>query len=153
MSLRALDDAWGGGFYHVPLEAAVDLFKGIDKLVRIQNRAGYPLAEYLRCVLLQSETAVAVFSSGPGDERLDFRGDQDMSQLDANYAPETCAYCGGRGTLDSNQCRACGGQGSVVVAQPARKCAQCQGRGRKSAYRCSFCLGTGWAQALRPSTR
>jgi uncharacterized protein len=118
-ALCALDDAWGGGFYHVPSEAAVDraaadaalggdqlvidvqthyvsdrriareetakvilglgesvagdLFQGIDKLVRIQNQAGYSLAEYLRCVFLESETAVAVLSSGPGAEEQDPR--------------------------------------------------------------------------------
>jgi len=76
-----------------------------------------------------------------------------MSQPGANYALDPCAYWGGSGTVDSNQCRACGGQGSVSVAQPARTCVQCQGRGRKSAYRCSFCLGTGWAHALRPGAR
>src|SRR2546427_6015052 len=83
----------------------------------------------------------------------DFGRDMDVSQPAINYAPETCAYCGGRDNVDANPCRACGGQGSVVVAQPARQCVQCQGRGRKSAYRCSFCLGTGWVQALRPGTR
>ncbi len=52
---------------------AGDLFQGIDKLVRIQNQAGYSLAEYLRCVFLESETAVAVLSSGPGAEEQDPR--------------------------------------------------------------------------------
>ncbi len=118
-ALRALDEAWGGGFYNVPPEAALDraaadealggnqlvidvqthyvsdrrvareetgkviiglggsvasdLFKGVDKLVRTQNQAGYSLAEYLRCVFLESETAVAVLSSGPGIEGRDPR--------------------------------------------------------------------------------
>lgn len=85
--------------------------------------------------------------------KMNLGRDREMSQAGANYAAEMCAYCGGRGNSDSHPCRACGGQGSVLVAQPARTCVQCQGRGRKSAYRCSFCLGTGWAQALRPGER
>ena len=118
-ALRALDDAWGGGFYPVPREATLDraaadavlggdqlvidvqthyvsdrriareetakvilglgesvagaLFQGLDTLVRTQNQAGYSLAEYLRCVFLQSDTAVAVLSSGPGAEGQDPR--------------------------------------------------------------------------------
>src|SRR5262249_6788948 len=83
----------------------------------------------------------------------DFGRDMDVSQLGISSVSETCAYGGGRGNVDANPCRACAGQGSVFVAQPARQCIQCQGRGRKSVYRCSFCLGTGWVQALRPGTR
>ena len=52
---------------------AGDLFRGLEKLVRTQNQAGYSLAEYLRCVFLESETAVAVLSSGPGAEGQDPR--------------------------------------------------------------------------------
>ena len=115
-ALRALDGAWGGGFYAVPEEAALDRgaadealggdqlvidvqthyisgrpecepwtprqiglaqsvapdrFKGVDKLVRTQNQAGYSLIEYLRCVFLESETDIAVLSSGPGAEGKD----------------------------------------------------------------------------------
>ena len=115
-ALRAIDDAWGGGFYNIPPEAAQDkdaadaalggdqlvidvqthyisdrpelikfleymlhmcenvtpdLFKGLDKLVRDQNKLGYSFAEYLRCIYLESETAVAVLSAGPGAEGLD----------------------------------------------------------------------------------
>lgn len=115
-ALRALDSAWGGGFYTVPEEAtldrgaadealggdqlvidvqthyisgrpecepwtprqiglaesvAPDRFKGVDKLVRTQNQAGYSLIEYLRCVFLESETDIAVLSSGPGAEGKD----------------------------------------------------------------------------------
>ena len=109
-ALRALDEAWGGGFYTVPSEAALDreaadealggdqlvidiqthyaadrpivnelpkiflgmaesvagdLFKGLDKLVRNQTQALYDLSEFLRCVYVESETAVAVLSSAP----------------------------------------------------------------------------------------
>ena len=110
-ALRELDDAWGGGFYQVPSEAALDLeaadgglggnqlvidvqthytadravfaqdfpkaflgvaeavagdlFKGLDKLVRTQARTLYSLAEYLRCIYGESETAVAVLTSAP----------------------------------------------------------------------------------------
>ena len=116
-ALRALDEAWGGGFYTVPPEAALDreaadealggdqlvidiqthyvadrhinpdeqgkiflrlaesvagdLFKGLDKLVRTQAQTLYWLSEYLRCVYLESETAVAVLSSAPVTEGKD----------------------------------------------------------------------------------
>ena len=112
-ALRALDEAWGGGFYNVPPETALDReaadanlggkqlvidvqthyiadhvpqqwyedyetdsidlleaiggdrFKGLDKVVRAQSQAGYSLAEYLRCIYLESDTAAAVLSSSP----------------------------------------------------------------------------------------
>ena len=112
-ALRAIDEAWGGGFYNIPTEAALDKhaadaalggdqlvidvqthynsdrpelvklleyllhicdavsydrFKGLDKLVQAQNKLGYSFAEYLRCVFLESETAVAVLSAAPGAE-------------------------------------------------------------------------------------
>ena len=116
-ALLATDEAWGGGFYNVPPEAALDRaaadaalggsqlvidaqthyvsdrpkatemmlgnivglaesvsaerFKGLNKLVRNQNQAGYSLAEYLRCVFLECETAIAVLTSGPGAEDKD----------------------------------------------------------------------------------
>jgi hypothetical protein len=89
----------------------------------------------------------------PNSIGIDLRRGMEMTQPNINYEPATCAYCGGRGDVDTNQCRACGSQGSVLVAQPARECVQCQGRGRKSAYRCNFCQGTGWARALKPGTR
>ncbi len=118
-ALRELDEAFGGGFYNVPPEAALDReaadaalggkeliidvqthyvanrrapeeestkfifqlgnsvaparFKGLDKLAKNQTLAGYSLAEYLRCIYLESETAVAVLSSAPGDEARDVR--------------------------------------------------------------------------------
>ena len=76
-----------------------------------------------------------------------------MAQPFINYAPETCAYCGGKGWAGVSHatCPACGGQGSVLVAQPARKCAFCGGKGwtgvRHHLY--PACGGTGWAHALR----
>ena len=45
-----------------------DRFKGVQKLVFNQNELGYSMAEYLRCVFLESETAVAVLTSAPGVE-------------------------------------------------------------------------------------
>ena len=70
-----------------------------------------------------------------------------MPEARINYAPETCARCDGSGFY-SGKCSACGGQGSVLVAQPARKCARCGGSGFYSG-KCSACGGTGWAHALR----
>ena len=72
-----------------------------------------------------------------------------MAQPSTNHAPVSCAYCEGKGDTGSGPCRACDGQGNVLVAQPARKCAQCEGKGRKSAYRCNSCRGTGWGHVLR----
>ena len=126
-ALRAVDEAWGGGFYHVPREAVLDraaadaalggeqlvidvqthyvsdrrvareetakvilglgeivagdLFQGLDQLVRTQNQAAYSLAEYLRCVFLESDTAVAVLSSGPGAEGPDPRRILDNAEM------------------------------------------------------------------------
>ena len=73
-----------------------------------------------------------------------------MPEARINYAPETCAKCGGRGRVGGYDfCPACGGQGSVLVAQPARRCAKCGGRGRVGGYDfCPACGGTGWAHAL-----
>ena len=122
-ALRAIDEAWGGGFYAVPPEAAMDreaadgglggdqlvidvqthftadramfaeqlpkaffglaesvtgdMFKGLDKLVRTQADALYSLAEYLRCVYGESETAVAVLTSAPASD-----GDYKTNMLD-----------------------------------------------------------------------
>ena len=115
-ALRAIDEAWGGGFFNIPEAAALDkdaadaalggdqliidvqthyitdrpelvrfleymltlcenvtpdLFKGLDKLVRDQNKLGYSFAEYLRCIYLESETDIAVLSAGPGAEEKD----------------------------------------------------------------------------------
>ena len=115
-ALLELDKAWGGGFYDVPDEAALDRaaadealggselvidvqthyismrathpnkasfmaefsesvagdrFKGIGKLLKKQKDAGFSLAEYLRRIFMESETAVAVLSTAPGAEGKD----------------------------------------------------------------------------------
>lgn len=76
-----------------------------------------------------------------------------MSEIGINYGPETCAYCKGRGTKPncSPPCSVCNGQGSILVALPARKCAYCNGRGTKPNYSppCTVCGGTGWSHAMR----
>ena len=70
-----------------------------------------------------------------------------MTQSSQEHASANCSYCQGTGQVNSEGCRACGGKGNVMVAQPAKVCAHCQGKGKKSAYRCNFCRGTGWAHA------
>ena len=62
-----------------------------------------------------------------------------------NLAPETCAYCSGCGKDFGKLCGSCGGQGSVLVAQPARKCAACSGCGKDFGKPCPACKGAGWA--------
>ena len=81
----------------------------------------------------------------------------------ANYAPETCAWCNGSGRdrlMDSERkvqlCLSCGGKGSVLVAQPRRQCAACQGTGLSEFAvgddnRCHVCRATGWAHRWIPS--
>ncbi len=68
------------------------------------------------------------------------------------YAPETCAWCEGTGKFGNygDPCIVCGGQGSLLVAQPARKCPWCQGRGIYGEHedRCKNCGGTGWSHVL-----
>ena len=66
-----------------------------------------------------------------------------MVNANIDYAPETCAWCKGSGRR-WGKCPICGGQGSILVAQPPRICAQCKGTGQKWG-RCSSCGGTGWA--------
>ena len=128
-ALRALDEAWGGGFYDVPPEGALDreaadnglggsqlvidvqthyvgdrvhdqiarelmpallasgefvagdTFKGLGKLAQIQADAFYGFAEYLRCVFVESETAMAVLTSAPmadGKARTNFLDNPEM---------------------------------------------------------------------------
>ena len=62
-----------------------DRFKGLEKLVYDQNKIGYTLAEYLRCVYLDSETSVAVLTSGPGALNSGFgAGEQDNMRMVSN---------------------------------------------------------------------
>lgn len=71
------------------------------------------------------------------------------------YAPETCAWCQGSGKYGEygDLCLVCNGQGSVLVAQPARKCPQCGGSGtmmvKGIADRCKVCNGAGWSHVLK----
>lgn len=77
-----------------------------------------------------------------------------MNKQSANYAPETGAYCDGDGWVLSiflvKPCPICNGQGSVLVAQPARYCARRGGRGIGGFLPCKACNGYGWAHALPP---
>lgn len=71
------------------------------------------------------------------------------------YAPETCAWCGGTGKYGDykDDCLVCGGQGSLMVAQPARRCPRCNGSGvdESSEYhdRCKTCNGAGWSHVFK----
>ena len=73
------------------------------------------------------------------------------------YAPETCAWCGGSGKYGNynDACLVCGVAGSLLVAQPARKCPQCGGSGtmmvKGIADRCKVCNGAGWSHVLKGS--
>ena len=142
-ALRAVDEAWGGGFYNVPPEAALDRaaadealggdqlvidvqthyvsdrseatiralnliigladavahdrFKGLDKLVHKQHQAGYSFAEYLRCVFLESDTSVAVLTSGPGAEGEDPR--RNLENREMVGTRELIERLGGTGRL------------------------------------------------------
>lgn len=68
------------------------------------------------------------------------------------YAPETCAWCEGTGKYGNygDLCHVCGGQGSVLVAQPAKTCPRCKGSGVIGEYgdRCTVCNGSGWSHVL-----
>ena len=64
-------------------------------------------------------------------------------------APEMCNYCGGDGKDFASPCSVCGGQGSVLVVQPAQKCATCGGDGKDFALRCTACGGSGWAHTRK----
>lgn len=74
------------------------------------------------------------------------------------YAPETCAWCEGSGKFGNygDVCLVCGGQGSVMVAQPGRSCPQCEGKGGvlvgDFTDRCKTCNGAGWSHVLKPGT-
>lgn len=74
------------------------------------------------------------------------------------YAPETCAWCEGSGKFGDygDLCLVCAGQGSVLVAQPARICPQCGGSGTITVGefqdRCKVCNGSGWSHVFKQST-
>lgn len=66
----------------------------------------------------------------------------------ANYSPEYCAWCKGKGThILSQRCPVCNGQGTVLVAQPAHPCETCRGSGKGMlpSIPCQVCGGSGWA--------
>ena len=72
------------------------------------------------------------------------------------FAPETCAWCEGSGKFGQYNtiCHMCKGEGSVLVAQPARRCPWCRGSGlddeSEQADRCKNCDGAGWSHVYRP---
>jgi DnaJ-class molecular chaperone len=65
--------------------------------------------------------------------------------IDTEYAPEKCSLCSGTGHDGSGTCEACGGQGDVLVAQPAIICPLCNGAGYLKIGTCRACGGSGWA--------
>lgn len=71
------------------------------------------------------------------------------------YAPETCKWCEGVGKYGNygDLCLVCGGQGSLLVAQPARICPHCKGTGAQKSGefedRCKICNGSGWSHVLK----
>jgi DnaJ-class molecular chaperone len=71
------------------------------------------------------------------------------------YAPELCAWCQGTGKFGNynDLCLVCGGQGSVLVAQPARICPHCKGKGAVTVNdfedRCKVCGGAGWSHVYK----
>jgi DnaJ-class molecular chaperone len=76
-----------------------------------------------------------------------------MAQPTINYAPETCAWCEGKGRFGETglKCPGCNGMGSLLVAQPSRPCGWCEGKGRIGEYgdRCPTCGGSGWVHVMR----
>ena len=65
--------------------------------------------------------------------------------VDTEYAPERCSHCNGSGHAGDKVCVACGGQGDVLVAQPARLCYLCGGSGSLEIGICKACGGSGWS--------
>lgn len=69
-------------------------------------------------------------------------------------APETCAWCRGKGKYGQydDPCHICQGQGSVLVTQPAKVCPWCNGEGggASAGDRCKICDGSGWAHTYKP---
>jgi hypothetical protein len=68
ISERSAYKEWANLLIEIADFVGADRFKGLDKIMRTQHQLGYSLAEYLRCIFLESETAVAVLSSAPGIE-------------------------------------------------------------------------------------
>jgi DnaJ-class molecular chaperone len=67
------------------------------------------------------------------------------SYIDTEYAPEKCSHCHGTGEVEGKTCEICGGQGDVLVAQPAITCPLCNGSGSMEIGFCRACGGGGWA--------
>lgn len=75
----------------------------------------------------------------------------------AEYAPETCAWCNGSGVdrdqTDGSQvydCDSCDGQGRIQVARPSVPCVRCNGAGGAPGATqrdecCQACYGSGWS--------
>jgi hypothetical protein len=67
------------------------------------------------------------------------------------YKPARCAWCKGSGIKTfffiPRLCGACGGYGSILVAEKSPKCAKCRGTGKGTLSRCEVCDGTGWAHS------
>ncbi len=72
-----------------------------------------------------------------------------MPQGSEDHVESTCAFCQGSGEASGGQCKACGGDGSVLVTSPPTKCSFCRGTGKVGAIRCGRCTGTGWIRVLR----
>ena len=64
-----------------------------------------------------------------GDEML-------KTYIDTEYAPEKCSLCSGTGNGEGGICETCGGQGNVLVAQPAIICPLCSGAGNLETGTC-----------------
>lgn len=68
--------------------------------------------------------------------------------VEKTYSAQTCSFCEGTGTAFEATCVACGGKGSVMVKNPAKKCPYCRGIGYiLMPNPCMSCKGTGWAGA------
>ena len=63
---RQANEVWAGILLGNAESVSADRFKGLDELMYVQEPIGYSFAEYLRCVFLESETSIAILTSGPG---------------------------------------------------------------------------------------
>ncbi|MDI9395361.1 MAG: transcriptional regulator [Euryarchaeota archaeon] len=72
-------------------------------------------------------------------------GKMPYTYVDTEYAPERCLLCNGTGHTEGRICEACGGQGDVLVAQPAIICPLCNGSGYLETGTCRACGGRGWS--------